>query len=58
MQTLVAHFAADESGEAAIEYGVLAAAIAVAIAAVIGQIGGQLNTPFDTVQTGRMPKAG
>lgn len=37
MQTLVAHFAEDESGEAAIEYGIIAAAIAVAIAAVIGR---------------------
>jgi pilus assembly protein Flp/PilA len=58
MKTLVARFARDESGRAAIEYGVIAAAIGVAIVSILGQISGQLNTLFDGVESDLKPKAG
>jgi pilus assembly protein Flp/PilA len=58
MRSLFARFASDESGGAAIEYGVITAGICVAIMSILGQIGGQLNTVFDGVETDLTPKAG
>jgi pilus assembly protein Flp/PilA len=45
-------FHADETGAAAIEYGLLAAGIAVAIIAVVAALGTQLNTTFTSVSSG------
>ncbi len=55
MKRLVQFFASDEFRGAAIEYGVIAAAIAVAIVMVLGQVGGQLDTAFNTVQADLKP---
>ena len=55
MQTLFAHFLADETGAVSIEHSVVASSIAVAIAAVIGQIDGELRTPLETVKPGMVP---
>jgi pilus assembly protein Flp/PilA len=56
MRALVERFAKDETGAAAIEYGLIAAGIGVAIASVVGQVGGQLNTLFNSVATDLQPK--
>jgi pilus assembly protein Flp/PilA len=56
MKALVARFAKDETGAAAIEYGLIAAGIGVAIASVVGQVGGQLNTLFNSVATDLKPQ--
>lgn len=39
----------DESGAAAVEYGLLAGLIAVVIAVSVGQLGAKLNTIFQAV---------
>jgi pilus assembly protein Flp/PilA len=52
MTKLVTRFVKDESGAAAIEYGLIAAGISVAIIAVVQGLGSKLNTTFTTVQTG------
>jgi len=46
MKNFFAHFATDESGATAIEYGLIVALIAVVIVGVVGTIGGKLNTAF------------
>ena len=45
------HFAKDESGATAIEYGLIAAGISVAIIAVVNSLGGQLKNTFQSVST-------
>jgi pilus assembly protein Flp/PilA len=52
---LFAHFAKDESGATAIEYGLIAACISVAIIAVVQGIGSQMNTNFTSIQTALTP---
>jgi len=51
MKNLVTRFVKDESGAAAIEYGLIAAGISVAIIAVVQSLGTRLNATFTTVQT-------
>ena len=51
MKNLVSRFTKDESGAAAIEYGLIAAGISVAIIAVVQGLGSKLNTTFNSVQT-------
>jgi pilus assembly protein Flp/PilA len=50
MSNLLKHFAKDESGATAIEYGLIAAGISVAIIAVVQGVGSKLNTTFGSVQ--------
>jgi pilus assembly protein Flp/PilA len=50
MRTIILRFARDESGSAAIEYGLIAAGISVAIIAVIQGIGRKLATTFEVTQ--------
>ena len=57
MDSLYVCFLKDESGAAAIEYGLIAAGISVAIITVVNSLGGQLKTTFTTVKT-EMAKAG
>ena len=49
MLSLISHLIKDESGVAAIEYGLLAALIAVAAISVIGTVGTNLTSTFSTV---------
>jgi len=51
MKNLVARFVNDESGAAAIEYGLIAAGISVAIIAVVQGLGSKLNATFTSVHT-------
>ncbi len=46
----VTRFLRDETGAAAIEYGLIAAGISVAIIAVVQGLGTKLNATFDNVQ--------
>lgn len=48
----------DESGAAALEYGLIAAGIALAIATVISPIGTRLATVFTEIGTAMGVKAG
>ena len=50
MRNIILRFARDESGSAAIEYGLIAAGISVAIIAVIQGIGKKLATTFEVTQ--------
>jgi pilus assembly protein Flp/PilA len=52
MTNLVTRFVKDESGAAAIEYGLIAAGISVAIITVVQGLGSKLNTTFTAVQNG------
>jgi pilus assembly protein Flp/PilA len=49
MKKLIAHFAKDESGATAIEYGLIAAGISVAIIGALTTVGSSLTTMFGTV---------
>ena len=51
MTNLVTRFVKDETGAAAIEYGLIAAGISVAIIAVVQGLGSRLNTTFTGIQT-------
>jgi pilus assembly protein Flp/PilA len=51
MRTLLAQFARDESGAAAIEYGLIAAGMSLAIITVISGLGSKLHTAFATLQS-------
>jgi pilus assembly protein Flp/PilA len=51
MTACIKRFAKDETGAAAIEYGLIAAGIAVAIIAVVQGLGTNLNTTMGSVQT-------
>ena len=51
MTNLVKHFANDESGATAIEYGLIAALIAVAIITAVTTLGTTLATEFDGLAT-------
>lgn len=44
-------FLADETGAAAIEYGLIAAGIALAIIASVNGLGSKLSTKFGTIST-------
>ena len=50
-------FVKDESGAAAIEYGLLAAGIALVIILAVQAVGSSLNTVFTSVSTGLAPVA-
>jgi len=50
MTGLLKHFANDESGATAIEYGLIAAGISVAIITVVQGLGTKLNSTFGTVK--------
>jgi pilus assembly protein Flp/PilA len=52
VRRMIWKFHADESGAAAIEYGLLAAGIAVAIIAVVAALGTELNVTFTSVSSG------
>jgi len=47
---MLARFLKDESGDTAIEYGLIAAGISVAIIAVVQGVGSKLNSTFTSVQ--------
>ena len=49
MNKLFAHFAKDQSGATAIEYGLIASLISVAIIGALTTIGSKLTTTFGTV---------
>ena len=51
MKTILARFVKDESGAAAIEYGLIAAGISVAIIAVVQGLGSKLNVTFTSVSS-------
>jgi pilus assembly protein Flp/PilA len=51
MKILVQRFAADETGAAAVEYGLIAVGISVAIIAVLQGIGIKLSTTLNSVTT-------
>jgi pilus assembly protein Flp/PilA len=51
MKAQMTEFLRDESGSAAIEYGLIAASIAVAIITVVQGLGSKLKTTFTAVQT-------
>lgn len=51
MKTLFTHFAKDESGATAIEYGLISALIAVVIITAVTAVGTNLKTTFNTVAT-------
>lgn len=51
MKTLLLHFAQDESGVTAIEYGLIAALIAVVIITAVTAVGTDLKAVFTTVAT-------
>jgi len=51
MLKLALRLAKDESGAAAIDYGLIAAGIAAAIIAVVNGLGTQLNSTFSSVSS-------
>lgn len=51
LMTQVKHFAQDEEGASAVEYGVLVALIIVVCIAAIQVIGTKLNNAFEKVNT-------
>ena len=51
MRRLIARFIADQSGAAAIEYGLIAAGISVVVIATVNGIGTKLNTKFTSIST-------
>ena len=50
-KNVVLQFVADESGAAAIEYGLLTAGIGLAIINIINGIGSNLNAKFTAINT-------
>ena len=51
MKKLIAHFAKDESGATAIEYGLIAAGIALATITVVNNLGTSLNAKFGSISS-------
>ena len=49
MTTLLTHFAKDESGVTAIEYGLIASLIAVVIVTAVTLVGTNLTTLFNNI---------
>ncbi len=49
MTNFVKHFAKNESGATAIEYGLIAAGISVAIVGIVGTLGTNILAAFTTV---------
>jgi pilus assembly protein Flp/PilA len=49
MKNLISQFIADQSGAAAIEYGLIAAGISLAIISTINGIGANLNAKFTAI---------
>ncbi|MAN61050.1 MAG: Flp family type IVb pilin [Parvibaculum sp.] len=52
MTKFVKHFAKNESGATAIEYGLIAAGISVAIVGIVGTLGDNILAAFTTVSNG------
>ena len=50
-KNIVLQFVADESGAAAIEYGLLTAGISLAIINIINGLGSNLNAKFTAINT-------
>ncbi len=46
------HFAKDESGVTAIEYGIIAAAFGMMLIAVMPSVGGSLSALFEAINAG------
>jgi pilus assembly protein Flp/PilA len=57
-KSLIARFAADESGLSAVEYGLLAAGIAVGLWTLIQGMGSSLHTIYTTVRDNLSTAAG
>ena len=51
MKTLLAHFAKDESGATAIEYGLIAGLISVVIITAVTTVGTNLSSKFGAIGT-------
>ena len=51
MKNLIARFVKDESGAAAIEYGLIAAGIALAIIAAVNSLGTTISGKFTAIST-------
>jgi pilus assembly protein Flp/PilA len=51
MKSILSHFAFDESGVTAIEYGLIAALVSVVIIGVLINVGNSLNATFTSVNT-------
>jgi pilus assembly protein Flp/PilA len=51
----IKNFFKDESGAAAVEYGLLVALIAVVVAVGIGALGGGIQTKFEAANTALTP---
>jgi pilus assembly protein Flp/PilA len=51
MKSQLIEFLRDESGTAALEYGLIAASMAIAIITVAQSLGSKLKTTFTAVQT-------
>ena len=51
MKKLLSHFAKDQSGATAIEYGLIAAGIAAVVIVAVNTLGSNANTAFGTVNT-------
>jgi pilus assembly protein Flp/PilA len=51
MTSTFKHFANDESGATAIEYGLIAAGISVAIITVVNTLGSQLKSTFSNISS-------
>lgn len=51
MKIMLEHFANDESGATAIEYGLIAAGISIAIISVVNGLGSALNSKFSSIST-------
>jgi pilus assembly protein Flp/PilA len=49
MQSLVSRFVTNESGAAAVEYGLIAAGLSVAIIAVLQGVGAKLNSTLASI---------
>ncbi|MDX2264029.1 MAG: Flp family type IVb pilin [Hyphomicrobiales bacterium] len=50
MRKLMSRFASDESGAAAIEYGLIAAGIGVAVVTLVGQVGDEIRAMFASLR--------
>ena len=51
MKNLLVRFVKENSGDTAIEYGLIAAGISVAIIAVVNGLGTSLNAKFQSIST-------
>jgi pilus assembly protein Flp/PilA len=52
LTTYIKHYAKDDEGATAVEYGIMVALIAAVIIAVVMTLGTQINEAFTTVSSG------